>query len=37
MSESKEQQPEPVFVQPKPYKVQLESGKVGLLDAFDSK
>ncbi|KAJ8659468.1 hypothetical protein O0I10_004833 [Lichtheimia ornata] len=27
MSESKEQQPEPVFVQPKPYKVQLESGK----------
>ncbi|KAI7881415.1 hypothetical protein K492DRAFT_216186 [Lichtheimia hyalospora FSU 10163] len=27
MSESKEQQPQPVFVQPKPYKVHLESGK----------
>ncbi|CDS08406.1 hypothetical protein LRAMOSA09769 [Lichtheimia ramosa] len=27
MTEPKDQQPEPVFVQPKPYKVHLESGK----------
>lgn len=31
MTEPKDQQPEPVFVQPKPYKVHLESGKVRLF------